>query len=125
MLGGIQIATMSPAPDEDGPYIEETTLEDVLEVFDSIEGPVVTSADVADTLECSRQTARRKLTELYDQGWLGQRKTAGRVIYWKLDAAAPNPVNPDDPIFTDRPSFASGEENLSERVDELLYGKDG
>lgn len=34
-----------------------------------------------------------------------------------------HPVNPDEPIFTDRPLFAFGEENLSEQVDEILYGK--
>lgn len=55
---------------------------------------------------------------------MGRRKTAGQVVYWRFDVAAPNPVNPADPIFTDRPSFASGEENLSERVDERLYGKE-
>lgn len=109
---------------DDGMFVEDTPHKDVLAVFAVVDGPVVTTGDVADELGCSRETARRKLNELHDQGRLGKRKTAGRVVYWKLAAADPNPVNPNDPIFTDRPSFSSGEENLSERVDELLYGKD-
>lgn len=109
---------------DDGMFVEDTPHKDVLAVFAVVDGPVVTTGDVADELGCSRETARRKLNELHDQGRLGKRKTAGRVVYWKLAAADPNPVNPNDPIFTDRPSFSSGEENLSERVDELLYGND-
>ena len=53
---------------------------------------------------------------------MGRRKTAGRVVYWLLDAADPTPVDPADPIFTNRPPFSSGEEDLSEKVDEVLYG---
>lgn len=114
---------MPPEHGDDGTFVEVTSHEDVLDVFDRVEGPVVTSGDVADVLDCSRETARRKLDELCEDGRVGRRKTAGRVVYWRHNAADPNPVNPDDPIFTDRPSFSSGEENLSERVDELLYGK--
>lgn len=114
---------MPPEHGDDGTFVEATSHDDVRDVFDRVEGPVVTSGDVADALDCSRETARRKLDELYEDGRVGRRKTAGRVVYWRQDAADPNPVNPDDPIFTDRPSFSSGEENLSERVDELLYGK--
>lgn len=112
---------MSPPHGDGGEFVEETTHDDVLGVFGTIEGPVLTSADVADTLGCSRQTARRKLNQLHEMGRLGKRETAGRVVYWKLAAADPTPVNPNDPIFTNRPSFKSGEKNLSGRVDEVLY----
>lgn len=115
---------MSRNRDERGQYTEKTSLTDVLGVFETVAGPVVTSSDVASATGCSDDTARRKLETLHDQGRVGRRKTAGRVIYWRLDAADPAPVNPDDPIFTDRPSFASGEENLSQQVDEILYGNE-
>jgi hypothetical protein len=107
-----------------GVFVEDTSHDDVLAVFGHVEGPVVTSGDVADALGCTRETARRKLDELYEQGRLGKRKTAGRVVYWKLAAANPDPVNPNDPFFADFPTFATGDEDLSERVDEILYGKD-
>ena len=115
---------MSQNRDEHGQFTEQVGLSDVLGVFDAVDGPVVTSGDVASVTGCSGDSARRKLERLHDRGRVGRRKTAGRVVYWRLDAAEPDPVNPDDPIFTDRPSFGSGDENLSERVDELLYGRE-
>jgi hypothetical protein len=107
--------------DEDRRFTEQVGLADVLDVFDTVSGSVVTSEDVANVTGCSRDSARRKLNRLHDQGRLGRRKTAGRVVYWHRENAAPNRVNTDDTIFTDRPSFSSGHEALSEQVDELLY----
>ena len=115
---------MSRERDEaSGQYTEVVTLEDVMAVFDAVRGPVVTSGDVADETGCSRDSARRKLERLHEEGRVGRRKTAGRVVYWRLDAAEPNPVSSDDPFFTDRPTFKSGESDVSERVDEILYEK--
>jgi hypothetical protein len=107
--------------DEERRFTEQVGLADVLDVFDTVSGPVVTSGDVATVTGCSRDSARRKLNRLHDQGRLGRRKTAGRVVYWRRENAAPNRVNTDDTIFTDRSSFSSGHEALSEEVDELLY----
>lgn len=115
---------MSQNRDEHGQFSEEVTLHDVLAVFDAVDGPVVTTGDVADATGCSDDSARRKLGQLHEQGRVGQRKTAGRVVYWRLDAADPNAVNPEDPFFADFPTFSAGDERLSERVDELLYGND-
>jgi len=115
---------MSRDRDDHGQFTEQVSLSDVLSVFGAVDGPVVTSGDVAAVTGCSDDTARRKLDTLHDQGKLGRRKTAGRVMYWRLDVADPDPVNPDDPIFTDRPSFSSGTDTLSGQVDDLLYGTD-
>jgi hypothetical protein len=115
---------MSRNRNESGQYTDEVTLDDVLSVFEEVEGPVVTTGDVAEVTGCSDDTARRKLSTLRDRGLLARRKTAGRMLYWLLKPANPNPVNPNDPIFTHRPSFSSGQENLSERVDDLLYGEE-
>lgn len=115
---------MSRNRDEHGRYTEQVSLSDVLDVFETVEGPVVTTGDVASVTGCSDDTARRKLERLHDQGHVGRRKTAGRVVYWRLDAGDPSPVDPDDPVFTDRPTFASGRGDLSERVDDILYGSD-
>ena len=95
---------MSQNRDEQGQFSEQIGLSDVLDLFDLVDGPVVTSGDVASATGGSRDTARRKLDTLYEQGRVGRRKTSGRVIYWRLDAVDPDPVNPNDPIFTDRPS---------------------
>ena len=68
-----------------GKYVETVTLEEILEVFDRVDGlPVVTSADVADETGLSRDSARRKLETLRERGEVKQRRTAGRVLYWRV-----------------------------------------
>jgi hypothetical protein len=109
--------------DETGQYTETVTLDDVLGVFGAVPGPVVTSGDVAEALGCARETARRKLRALEDQGRVASRKTAGRVVWWIVDEhEPPEGVDPDDPFWEFEPA-SSGESNLSESVDEVLYGK--
>jgi biotin operon repressor len=105
-----------------GRYTEAVTLEDVLDVFEAVAGPVVTSGDVAEALDCSRETARRKLRTLEEQGHIANRKTAGRIVWWIADERAPaRGVDPDDPFWEFDPG-ASGESGVSERVDDILYG---
>jgi hypothetical protein len=113
---------MSKNRDEKGQFTEQVGLADVLDVFETVAGPVVTSGDVATATSCSRDSARRKLDELHDQGRVGRRKTSGRVVYWQRESTTPNPVAPDDPIFVNRPTFSSGRDALPTQVDDLLYG---
>lgn len=113
---------MSRKREDSGRYTETVTLDAVLDVFKSVEGPVVTSGDVAEARGCSRETARRKLRTLEDQGRVASRKTAGRVVWWIVDPQAPaSGVDPDDPFWEFEPG-ASGESDVSETVDEILYG---
>lgn len=72
----------------DGTYVETVPVDRVLDVFDDVDGPVILSADVADALGCTRETARRKLQALYDRGILDRRKVSRRVIYWRAEDAA-------------------------------------
>jgi DNA-binding Lrp family transcriptional regulator len=103
-----------------GEYTEIITLDAVLGVFETVEGPVVTSGDVADALDCSPETARRKLDALEKQGRVDSRKASGRVVWWLVDAE-PNEIDPTDPFWDLEPG-ASGERDISERVNEVLYG---
>jgi len=113
---------MSRERGDAGRYTETVTLDDVLGVFESVAGPVVTSGDVAETLDCSRETARRKLRSLEERGRVASRKTAGRVVWWIADGTdLVRGVDPDDGFWEFEPG-ASGESDVSERVDEILYG---
>ena len=115
---------MSRERTDTGRYTERVTLHDVLAVFQAVDGPVVTSGDVADILDCSRETARRKLRTLEEQDRIASRKTAGRVVWWIIDLQElASEVDPDDPVWDFEPG-ASGESDVSERIDEILYGKD-
>lgn len=69
-----------------GQYVDTVTHEAVLDVFEKVDGPgVVLSADVADALGVTRETARRKLKELHDTGVLDRRETGRRLLYWRVD----------------------------------------
>jgi hypothetical protein len=111
---------MSREREDTGRYTETVTPDDVLGVFRTVEGPVVTSGDVAETLGCSRETARRKLRALETQGRVAGRKTAGRVVWWITDGGCANDIDPDDPFWGFEPG-ASGESDVSENVDRVLY----
>lgn len=100
---------MEPERSEGGEFVESVTLDAVLGVFADVEGPVVTSGDVADTLGCSRETARRKLRQLHQEGRVSQRKTAGRVVWWLTDDTG------DDMSTSDRDTITA-----AEAADELL-----
>lgn len=117
-----QLAAVSREHGDDGRYTETVTLDDVLGVFETVGGPVVTSGDVAESLGCSRETARRKLRTLEEQDRVASRKTAGRIVWWLKDPReAVSGVDPDDPFWDLEPG-ASGESGVSESVDEVLYG---
>lgn len=109
---------------DSGRDTETVTLDDVLGVFEIVEGPVVTSGDVAGAHDCSRETARRKLRTLEEQGRVASRKTAESVVWWIVDEReSARDIDPDDPFWEFEPG-ASGESDRSENVDEALYGKD-
>ncbi|WP_248905485.1 hypothetical protein [Halocatena marina] len=70
---------------ETGDFIETVTLDAVVGVFDTMAGPAITSSDVADSLGCTPETAREKLTELHRGGRIERRKSAGRIVWWRTD----------------------------------------
>jgi len=110
--------------EDSGRYAETVTVEAVFEVFERVRGPAVTSGDIAEALDCSRETARRKLHTLEEQGRIASRETAGRIVWWIVDERAPvHGIDPDDPFWAFEPG-ASGESDVSERVDDVLYGQE-
>lgn len=118
---------MSRERDDAGRYTESVSTAAVLGVFDAIDGPVVTSADVADALGCSRETARRRLSDLEDTGHLASRRTAGRVVWWQDGSNSSSErkddegtIDPDDEFWELEPS-TSGQTDVSEHVDDVLY----
>ncbi len=78
---------MGQKRDEKGKYRTEYTAEDVLDVFESMSVPAVTTPEVADAVGCSKGTARNRLDELVEEGRL-YRKSAGSraAVYMRLEA---------------------------------------
>ena len=74
--------------DENGRFADSVTGEDVLAVFEAVDGPVVTSTDVADVLGLSTESARQHLNELVGEGPLRRRKTGRTIVYWVAETPA-------------------------------------
>ena len=105
-----------------GQYAETVTINRVRQVFRTVVGPVVTSADIASELGVTAEAARRKLNEFHSREMLGRRKTAGRNLYWLQPAGEVTDINPEDPIWETDP--IAGDETVSEAdLDDILYGE--
>jgi len=113
---------MSRERTESGQYAETVTIDHVRRVFSSVDGPTVTTADIAAELGVTAEAARRKLNELHSRGMLGKRKTAGRNIYWLQPESDVTDLNPGDSIWGTE--SITGDEAMSEAdVDDVLYGE--
>ena len=113
---------MSRDRTDSGQYAETVTIDRIRWVFSSVDGPAVTSADIAAELGVTADAARRKLNELHTSGMLGKRKTAGRNLYWLQAEATVNDLVPDDPVWDTEP--IAGDETVSEdEIDDVLYGE--
>ena len=69
--------------DEHGQFARTVDREDVLAVFEAVEGPVVTTSDVSDGLGITTESARGKLEDLVRDGSLRRRKTGRTAVYWR------------------------------------------
>ena len=119
-----------------GTFVETVTLEDVRDVFDDVRGPVITSSDVSDALECTTEAARQKLRRLVDRGELDRRKTGRTVVYWRAtdegrrepatDAARSDPgeESGDAVDGTDGDTEAVSDSVLIDAVEEVADGWD-
>lgn len=67
---------------DNGKYVEATSTEEVLTTMRDADDPIVTVGDVAEALDCSTETARRKLTELHTDGWVERRKVGSSAVVW-------------------------------------------
>jgi DNA-binding IclR family transcriptional regulator len=72
--------------DNEGRYLADVTPEDVVGVFDSVEGPTITTSDVIDVLDCSREVARNRLNELVERGLVARRKSGRVVLWWRIES---------------------------------------
>jgi len=67
---------------QEGQYVETVTRERVLAALENADEPVMATGDVADALECSREAARLKLTDLADDGEVERHDVRGAVVVW-------------------------------------------
>ena len=92
--GNVEPSDDRPRNDR-GQYIETVTQARVLDVLDRVEGPTITSTDVADALGCSMEAARRKLTALADRGVLNKRTVGRTTVWWQATPSKRTRPDPD------------------------------
>ena len=77
---------MEKERDESGQYTEQVTLEQVLNVFQKADLPVLTASEVAEKIDCSRASAYNKLETLVEQEEVQKKKVGARaVVYIRLE----------------------------------------
>jgi hypothetical protein len=77
--------------DGEGRFVKKFDKEDVMDVFDMVEGPVIVAGDVAEAYDSGAETARRRLRELHADGRVKKRKARKRVLWWRADEDKDSP----------------------------------
>lgn len=113
--------------DESGQFVEEISLEAVVDVLRASDSPVATAKEVGERLDCSAEAARQKLLELRDRGIVARRQVGAGAVVWWLVADDPAPgaatdIDPDDPLFTGEPLLAPDDPVDETEIDDILYG---
>ena len=75
---------MLPESDDEGSFKREYTHQDVKEAFGTLDEAVILTSDIAEELGCSNETARRRLNDLYDDGWINKRTFGRQTVWWQL-----------------------------------------
>jgi hypothetical protein len=96
-----------------GEFTEETTLGEVLDMFERVTFPSMMTGEVADDLGISSESARQKLLALSDQGRVATRKAGRTRLWWRTDDASEDPESERLPAITDcSHDFYSGDSQV-------------
>lgn len=112
--------------DDRGQFVEEISLEDVIQVLRESDSPIETAKAVGDTLGCSAEVTRQKLLELRDRGVVARRQVgAAAVVWWLIEDESTGEEASDfdgeDPLFTGDPLLAPDEPIDETEIDKTLY----
>jgi ribosomal protein S25 len=104
-----------------GTFVETVTPAAIRGVFEDVRGPVITSSDVAEQLDCTTEAARQKLAMLHDQGVVAKRKTGRTVVWWRIgefgtDDSLDEPPVEDEEDGGDDTAEPTLDEDLVKRV---------
>lgn len=73
---------------EDGKFVQTVSKDDILNVFEEVEGPgVAITSDVADICGCSVNTARLKLQDMEERGLVKSRCPGRDRLWWAVESS--------------------------------------
>jgi len=59
--------------------------DELQEVFENSDDPVLTAVEVAEQLEITQQAAHAKLTKANESGWVDRKKVGSRAVVWWVE----------------------------------------
>ena len=68
--------------DEGGEFGEKVTQQDILLVFETVNEPFLTTAEVAEHLPISKKATYQRLNQMHEEGDVGKKKTGARSVGW-------------------------------------------
>lgn len=60
---------------------------EILDLLETLPGPVIATTDVAEHFDSTTEGARRKLNDLCDRDLLERRKVGNTRVYWRTDGS--------------------------------------
>lgn len=120
---------MSPERDDGGRYAPRVTDRDVIRALSAHPQPVATANDLAEALEVSRETVRRHLSRLHEDGRVARKAVGARAVVWWVAtrggaARSADAVPAGDPFFDAEP-FAIEDPVDEAAIDDVVYGESG
>lgn len=73
--------------DDGGRFAESVTDQDILKVFDRIEAPFLTAAELGEELGITRQAANYRLKRMHEDGLVGRKEAGARSVGWWAEIA--------------------------------------
>lgn len=74
--------------DESGQFKTTATLDDVLAAFDDVDDAVVSTGEIAEAIDRGQETARQKLTTLYEENRINRKKIGASIVWWRVPPEA-------------------------------------
>lgn len=114
---------MSKDRDDQGQFVEQVTLEDVLGVLQRTNEPM-TGTEIGTELSISNRAALNKLNSLHERDAVRRKEVGARsVVWWLPDGRSiRTAIDPTDPFWSTAGMFPTGgPTDVAANTDEYLY----
>jgi DNA-binding Lrp family transcriptional regulator len=69
---------------DSGEFKTTATFDDVLAAFDDVDDAVVSTGEIAEAIGRGQETARQKLTKLYEENRINRKKVGASIVWWRM-----------------------------------------
>lgn len=115
---------MSKERDDQGKFVEQVTLEDILGILRRKDEPM-TGTEIGAELGISNRAALNKLNTLHDREKIRRKEVGARSVIWWLpkELSITTEINPNDPFWSTAGMFPTGgPTDVAANADDYLYG---